>query len=276
MTSPADTTASAVHPTVLFFDDLLEHLFTDPDRVLVQRGPGYGLATTFAPSPDLNLVYLDGPGPDGEGVKSVLARVRELQVPFLCAVTPGGVAHGVPGLLEDEGVPQLMEMPFMTLAFERLRLQDATVPGLEIRHVRTEHDWQAWGSVAADAFGFSPVMVDMTEAALRGVALNSDSRARFYLGILDGEPAGTALAVLGQQEVGVWCVGTAPAARRRGVGAAMTTAPLLDARDGGYIRARLGATPMGYPVYERLGWQVEHQSPFYLVQPAGEGTPHGT
>lgn len=269
MTRTESTTTTAVHPTVTFFEDMLDHVYTDHTRVLVERGAGYGLATTFAPSPDLNLLYLDAPDPGGLGVTPVLTRLQKLNVPFLCAVTPDGVEQGLPALLTDGGAGLLLEMPIMTIGLGQLHEQDAPVSGLEVRRVRTEEDWQAWGEVSIDAFDFAPELAAINGAALRQTALDDSSRARFYLGLLGGQPVGTALTVLGAREVGVWCVGTAKAARRHGVGAAMTTAPLLDARADGYVRARLGATPMGFPLYERLGWQTEHHTPFHLFQPTG-------
>ncbi len=50
-------------------------------------------------------------------------------------------------------------------------------------------------------------------------------------------------------------VATLPAARGRGVGAAMTIAPLYEARQMGYHGGILQSSQMGYPLYRRLGFQ---------------------
>ncbi|WP_027483386.1 GNAT family N-acetyltransferase [Deinococcus pimensis] len=272
--STTDATRTDVHPTVQFFEDMLDHVFVDPERTLVERGAGYALATTFASSPDLNLVYVEPGDAAPFDPVALAARLGELRVPFLCVVTPGGVSAGASDALTGAGIPPLSELPIMTVSFDRLREQDADVPGLDIGRVRTSEDWKAWCAACGDAFDFTEEFARSAEAALRASALDPASRARYYVARLDGEPVGTTLAVLGRQEVGLWCIGTAKAARRRGVGAAMTTAPLLDARGEGYTTARLGATPMGFPVYERLGWTVEHRSPFHLFQPPGVGATH--
>ncbi len=42
---------------------------------------------------------------------------------------------------------------------------------------------------------------------------------------------------------------------KKGIGAAMTLTPLLEARSLGYEIGVLGASQMGYPVYKRIGFQ---------------------
>jgi len=48
---------------------------------------------------------------------------------------------------------------------------------------------------------------------------------------------------------------TMSAARRRGYGAALTWAALAAGREQGCVAATLTATEMGYPLYQRLGFQ---------------------
>ena len=78
---------------------------------------------------------------------------------------------------------------------------------------------------------------------------------KMYLGRLNGEPVATSMLFNGGGVASVYAVGTIPSARGRGVGAAITLKPLLEARAMGYRYAVLFSTEMGVPVYERIGFR---------------------
>jgi GNAT superfamily N-acetyltransferase len=54
---------------------------------------------------------------------------------------------------------------------------------------------------------------------------------------------------------GIFAVATTPRARGLGIGTALTLAPLLEARRRGYRVDTLQSSPMGFPVYQRLGFR---------------------
>ena len=78
---------------------------------------------------------------------------------------------------------------------------------------------------------------------------------RMVVGYLDGEPVASNMLVIGGGVASVYAVATIPAAQRRGVGAAITLKPLLDARDEGQTHAVLFSSEDGFPVYRRLGFR---------------------
>jgi ribosomal protein S18 acetylase RimI-like enzyme len=76
-----------------------------------------------------------------------------------------------------------------------------------------------------------------------------------YVAFAGGEPACT-LAILDHDgDAHVTLVGTAAAARGRGLASALMRRALTDARERGCTTTTLVATAMGYPVYARLGYR---------------------
>ena len=72
---------------------------------------------------------------------------------------------------------------------------------------------------------------------------------------LDGRPAGASAGLVAAGVVGLYWVATLHYARGRGVGAAVTLAPLLAARAQGYRVGILHASKLGFPVYQPLGFR---------------------
>jgi GNAT superfamily N-acetyltransferase len=89
-----------------------------------------------------------------------------------------------------------------------------------------------------------------------GPALIADPSVRLAVGYLAGEPVSGAAAVRTEQTIGVYAVGTVEAARRRGIGRAVTWAAIDAGRAawGGSI-AILQSSDMGVPVYHSMGFE---------------------
>lgn len=80
---------------------------------------------------------------------------------------------------------------------------------------------------------------------------------RMFVGYLNGEPVATNMLFNGGGVASVYAVATIPSARGKGIGAAITLKPLLDARaKDGYNYGVLFSTEMGVKVYERIGFRM--------------------
>ena len=145
--------------------------------------------------------------------------------------------------------------------------QDPAMPSeLTIERVENLEHYGILGEVCAKGFGM-PDFVAEPMSDLFG-CLSSDTRIRYYLGRLDGEPVACSMLYLGAGVAGIYNVATLASARGRGIGAAITLAPLRYARDLGYRVGILQASKMGFPVYRRLGFQEYCKFGHYIWQPA--------
>ena len=156
-------------------------------------------------------------------------------------------------LLQAHGFRYDDSTPGMALALDVLPAEQRLPAGLEIVHVDDPAALETWVDVFAEGY---PIPAEIKPHFLTLLAdLGLNLPARNYLGYLDGAPVATSTLYLGAGVAGVYCVATLPAARKRGVGAAMTLGPLYEARDLGYRAGILQSSEMGYPVYRKLGFQ---------------------
>ena len=132
---------------------------------------------------------------------------------------------------------------------------DQTVPaGLRITRVRDARALDAWVQARAlDPEGEleSRWVADMYAR----IGLGDDVPWRHYVGWLDAQPVATATLLLAAGVAGVYFVLTVPEVRRQGIGTAITLTALREARELGYRIGVLGASSMGVPLYQRLGFE---------------------
>ncbi|HEX4992439.1 MAG TPA: GNAT family N-acetyltransferase [Rubrobacteraceae bacterium] len=126
----------------------------------------------------------------------------------------------------------------------------------EIERVTDEEGLSAWEDALGRGFGEGPREAVWVAEMYRRMGLGDDVPWRHYLGRLGGEPVATSTLFLGAGVAGIYFVSTVEEARRRGIGAATTLAPLREARE------------MGYPVYRRLGFEEYCRIGLYEWRPS--------
>jgi GNAT superfamily N-acetyltransferase len=150
----------------------------------------------------------------------------------------------------------------MAVELDKVPGQLPRPPGLEIVPVEDERMLREWVHVATTGFDVpgrcEEVWYDLLAEAV------FESRFRTYLAIVNGQPVGTSQLFLSAEVAGIYNVTCLPEKRGQGIGAAITQAPLLQAREMGYGTAILQASRLGYPVYRRLGFQDYGKLSLYL------------
>ena len=186
-----------------------------------------------------------GPGttpPDLD--KRLIARGFSSMVELQKELTPGIISTeaGAPGMVAD--LHQMNEAVIQQVP-----------DGFTIEEVQNEASLIDFKNVLVAGYEIpEPVAHAWVDAAL--LAGIGQTPWKMYVGRLNGEAVATNMILNGGGVSGVYAVATIPAARGKGIGAAITLQPLLAARDAGYNHAVLFATEMGISVYERIGFRL--------------------
>lgn len=177
------------------------------------------------------------------------------ELPMLWSVNGSTRPLDLGELLQARGLTQAGTLTGMAVRLEALPDDLPTPSGFAVERVRDAAAFQRWRRAYVDGFempeGAARALVDCYTA----IGFDDDLPFRHYIGVLGGETVASATLFLGAGVAGVWHVGTIPAARRQGIGAAMTLATLQDAHALGYAVGTLYASEMGTAVYRRMGFQ---------------------
>ncbi len=220
---------------------------------LVRRRDGVVLLASGLPVRFFNQVSIESGDATPEAVAEAIAALRERGQPFEVHLRRGA---------DDRFRPLMAELALM------LPAEADPMPGMglhpippsvtpipddhEIRQVDNRAGME--DHLRAGALGFG-----MPEAMLRAiVALDTWQRPdnAVYVGYTDGQPVTTGLGVRTGKTIGVYNIATIESARRRGLGAAITERVAADGAAAGCDVAILQSSPMGRPIYERLGYRT--------------------
>ena len=230
---------------------LYGHLGRAPG-VELSDGPYLGWMLTGIPDAFLNVVFRTDLPRDhpGEVIDEALNHFKTRGVAALSWLTP---SSDVGQLLVSRGLT--FEEGGTGMAADLATVPDGPMPpaGLSIGAVEDEASLEAWVRLTRIGFGI-PEFAERRLLEVFG-AVRSAPQSQAYLALMDGQPVATSQLFLGGGVAGIYNVTCLPEARGRGIGTAVTLAPLVEARSRGYRMAILQASDLGYPVYRRLGFR---------------------
>jgi GNAT superfamily N-acetyltransferase len=230
----------------------------------------WGLTTFF--SGFLNAVsrarFVPGADVDAQ-IAATLNVFRVRGQLFSWWIMPSTQPADLPARLEAHGfVRDEYEMPVMTVDLDTLPDALPAPPELTVREVLDPLTLRLWVQAFGPGMDVPEDQCNRFYDARLSLGLGPDQGYRTWLGRLDGVPVATSELFLGAGVAGIICVSTVPEARGQGIGAAVTLAPLLEARRLGYRIGTLMASPMGASVYRRMGFtEVAHFAQYIWTPP---------
>jgi GNAT superfamily N-acetyltransferase len=187
-------------------------------------------------------------------VTEVVAGFSHATRPFAWWLMPGDRPHDLATILSAAGLRPADSELAMAANLEALRRTAEEPPGLQIERVRRLPQLQDFAAIVAAGWTpADPAVLRFYELAAPAL-LRPEAPLWLYVGYLDGLPVATAQLTVGGGVAGLYNVITVESYRRRGIGTALTTRPLLEARAVGFTTAVLQATAAGARVYQQLGF----------------------
>ena len=215
---------------------------------------GVARARTGVMAPAFNGVWgLDG-AVTVEAVRDAAEDFAIGDLPWNVQLRPGYPAD-LDGALADLGLVVTEDVPFMVLTDpSRLRAAVEAAP-MHLRSAETFVDLDSVLTLLEQGFGM-PAELTRQQFPVRFFTM-SDSTT--WIGSVDDEDVTTAFGATRRGVCGVFNVATPESARGHGYGGAVTAATVLSELDAGARAAFLQSSPMGYSVYERLGFVTVEQ-----------------
>ena len=207
-------------------------------------------------------------------IEAVTSHFEALDLPLTWHILPSTQPSNLEDYLEEYDFLLFDEEPHMVIEPTKHVLDLPHIPGFTIERVTDTAHLAQWHQ--ATVGGFFPNTPSLGQLFLDAYTLlGLDSRGPFlhYTGYMNGEPVAASTLLFTEEMAGIYDVCTTPSARGKGIGTAITLAPLLEAQARGYRYVCLQATNMGYPLYERMGFREHYRERKYLWRPGSSEKP---
>jgi GNAT superfamily N-acetyltransferase len=175
--------------------------------------------------------------------------------PFTWSVWPSNRPASLPDRLVAAGFRALGDGPLMTLDLTIADLSEEPPEGLVVERVMDPQRMREAAGVAMPPGDGDIGAHELFQRAYDAMVQGPSPEMRYFAGRVDGRVVATSALYTGTGLAGIYAVATAPDARGRGYGRALTAAALLEGRRLGYPTAALLSSELGVPVYRRLGFQ---------------------
>jgi GNAT superfamily N-acetyltransferase len=210
---------------------------------------GIALHRSGLTQPLVNGVVWTGPG--DLPAKIDAARRRLDGVPWYWWVGPDSAPGTMEALLERGGA-RLGPAPVLVAEAEHIRPAPTSAVIVPFDDAAALPDWVR---CYAEVFEFRADEIDRVIAVETARRDLPGTRRLSFAAWLDGAIVGVSELLVAAGVGGVYLVATAAAHRRKGIGAALTVAAVDHARRLGLRLVTLQASPMGLPVYLKMGFR---------------------
>ena len=196
-------------------------------------------------------------------IESMIAFYQQRHVPFTWAVGPTTLPTNLGHYLKAHGFTLIRESTGMVVDMQILPEEVATPANFRVTEVRNLATLKIYTTTSMKGFGSTEEQIRIYFDTYHAIGFGADLSWQHYVGWLNDEPVAVSSLLLHAGVAGIYGIATVPEARRQGIGAAMTLAPLRTAQQHGYHIGVLSPSKMGLVVYQSLGFRTYCSMSFY-------------
>ncbi|MEE9378340.1 MAG: GNAT family N-acetyltransferase [Candidatus Lokiarchaeia archaeon] len=191
-----------------------------------------------------------------ETVDKIISSFEKKKLPFCWCIGPSSKPNNLRELLIKNKPTFVQEIPGMCYRLNNLFQEEKLLQNLEIIKVRDLETLKVWNNVLLTGFEMPKhLILNLFNDIFSTLFLRDDSSAGAFLAYYKQKPVASSYVLYEFGVAGIYCVATLKEARGKGIGSALTIAPLYDAKKLGYDFAILHSTKMGLNMYKRLGFK---------------------
>jgi GNAT superfamily N-acetyltransferase len=215
------------------------------------------IADCGLPTDTFNIVCSTRFSPDevDRGIRRVVAYFAGRRLPFAWWVGPADRPADLGQSLLRNRFSAVGREPGMVADLTRLPPAGLPPWGLRIEPVTSARRITDFARTLAALWVPPDLNVVRFYDAATAALLSADCPIQLYVGYAGGGAIACAELVIAGGVAGLYNIATIPAWRNKGIGTAMTTQVLLDARAAGCRAAVLQASDAGFHIYSRLGFR---------------------
>ena len=229
-------------------NDALTTFLGEAARYEAAARPGLQLVLSNEPIADMNMLVV-GAGADQDHFQSMVISCLDRKLPFLVMIYPeAGAAFD--DIANGLGLVYAVDFPVMVR--DDMPLEPSGNPDVDVARATGAEDADASADVMVSAYSMPK---DSVLRALPSSVFDTTA-ADVYVARINGEAVGTVTLTYHGETCGIWAMGTDTARQREGIGLRLLSTAMVQARENGARRFFLGATPAGYRLYERLGFET--------------------
>ncbi|WP_085524642.1 GNAT family N-acetyltransferase [Tuberibacillus sp. Marseille-P3662] len=201
-------------------------------------------------------------------IDTVIAEVTQdfidRHVPVLWKIWPLGEPHHLSKCLEHYGYINAGIELAMSCDLTAIEDMDEAQAPLAIEKMSNDIHQQHFKDIFQKANGTDPLLAQFFVDLL---ATNTSSTLETYIGYAGSQHVTTLSVLYAHGVAGIYNIGTPASQARKGYATAITRFAMQQAKAKGYRYATLQSTPIGYNLYQRLGFQSHGEVQQYIYEP---------